>query len=155
MSTNLFKCRMCRFRNNTVKWYRTNFRQGNLLIGCEIHVLHVSHSQSEGFLVWCTCKCKLSKLFSLTLKQLLTFLVLWFLLYLSPNLCMFCTLREGSLFHLKSSEIIWNNYVVFWLFKTTFHNLQNSLIYRVKTQEIAFQRLCISKFSWGQSPRPT
>ena len=29
----------------------------------------------------------------------------------------------------------------------TFHNLQNSLIYRLKTQEIVFQRLCISKFS--------
>ena len=28
----------------------------------------------------------------------------------------------------------------------TFHNLQNSLIYRLKTQEIAFQRLCISHF---------
>ena len=41
---------------------------------------------------------------------------------------------------------IWYNYVVFWLFKMTFHNLQNSLIYRLKTQEIAFQRLCISKF---------
>ena len=34
----------------------------------------------------------------------------------------------------------------------TFHNLQNSLIYRLKTQEIAFPRLCISKFSRGGKP---
>ena len=34
----------------------------------------------------------------------------------------------------------------------TFHNLQSSLIYRLKTQEIALQRLCISKFSRGASP---
>ena len=34
-------------------------------------------------------------------------------------------------------------------FKMTFHNLQNSLIYRLKTQERAFQRLFISKFSQG------
>ena len=47
---------------------------------------------------------------------------------------------------------IWNNYVDFWLFKMTFHNLQNSLIYRLKTQEIAFQRFGISKFSRGQAP---
>ena len=36
----------------------------------------------------------------------------------------------------------------------TFHNLQSSLIYRLKTQEIACQRLCISKFSQGASPGP-
>ena len=49
---------------------------------------------------------------------------------------------------------IWNNYVVFWLLKMTFHNIQNSLIYRLKTQEIACQRLCISKFSQGASLGP-
>ena len=36
----------------------------------------------------------------------------------------------------------------------TFHNLQSSLIYCLKTQEIACQRLCISKFSQGASPGP-
>ena len=38
------------------------------------------------------------------------------------------------------------------LIKMTFHKLQNSLIYCLKMQEIASQRLCISKFSRGASP---
>ena len=37
---------------------------------------------------------------------------------------------------------------LFWLFKMTFHNLQNSLLYRLKTQVIA-----LSKFPPGGSPR--
>ena len=36
----------------------------------------------------------------------------------------------------------------------TFHNLQNSLIYRLKTQEIGLQRLLFQNFPGGQVPDP-